>query len=219
MSTLVHKNDKITSSSSISSTKEQQSIREENKQSKNNENSIKRNLKNVSNQQRKYSESKTEIDFDQENRLSQVIALYTKGLTQIEISQQLGINQSTVSRDFQRLREEAKKHIWKFIDEDLIFEYMRYIVANNEINKELWKIVQDKITSTKEKTNALSLLNHSSMKRIELLINGPEALKNVKKNISEIKELEEMENDPFLKLSDRLSRLPQLPKLGSFRRR
>jgi hypothetical protein len=214
MSTLVHKNNKITPKFSI----EQQSIpEEENKQDNNIENDIKTNLKNVNNQQRKQTENKTEIDFDQENRINQVIALYTKGLTQKEISQQLDLNQSTVSRDLRRLREEAKKHIWKFIDEDLIFEYMRCIIANNEINKELWKIVQDKNTTTKEKTNALSLLNHSSIKRIELLVDGPEALKNVKKNISDIKELEEMENDPFLKLSDRLYRY-RLPKLGSLKR-
>lgn len=216
MSTLVHKNDKV--SSSLSSTKEQQSSsKDENKQGNNIEDNIKANLKNISDQSRKQGENI--LDFEQQNRRTKVIALYTKGLSQVEIAEKIGVNQSTISRDIQYLQQEAKKQIWKYMNEDILIEYLRFIVANNEISKELWTIINDKYTSTKEKTYALSLLSDSSIKRIELLINGPEALKNVKKNISEIKELDEMENDPFLKFSDRLSKLPQLPRLGSFRRR
>jgi DNA-binding NarL/FixJ family response regulator len=38
------------------------------------------------------------LDIEKENRLSKVISLNSKGLTQAEIAQELGIDQSTVSR-------------------------------------------------------------------------------------------------------------------------
>ncbi|MGI9012342.1 MAG: hypothetical protein ACR2F1_14320, partial [Nitrososphaeraceae archaeon] len=84
---------------------------------------------------------------------------------------------------------------------------LRYIVGNNEISKKLWEIVQDANASAKDKTNALSLLNQSYTKRLEILMNGVESFKNVKKNISEIKEQDETENDPFLKLSTKLAKI------------
>jgi hypothetical protein len=59
--------------------------------------------------------------------------------------------QSTISRDLQYLQQEAKKSIWKYLNEDILFEYLRYIVANNEISKKLWEIVQDKKASAKDK--------------------------------------------------------------------
>jgi transcriptional regulator with XRE-family HTH domain len=136
------------------------------------------------------------------------ISLHSKGLTQSEIAQKMGVNQSTISRDLQYLQQEAKKSIWKYLNEDILFEYLRYIVGNNEISKKLWEIVQDdNKASAKDKTNALSLLNQSYTKRLEILMNGVESFKNVKKNISEINEHDKIENDPLLKLSTKLSEI------------
>ena len=73
----------------------------------------------------------------------------------------MNVNQSNISRDLQYLQQEAKKNIWKYLKEDILFEYLRYFVGNNERSKKLWEIVQDDNASAKDKTNALSLLNHS----------------------------------------------------------
>ena len=161
--------------------------------------------------------NKNELDFTRDNRLSQIISLYSKGLTQFEISQQLNVNQSTISRDLQHLQEEAKKQIWKYLNEDTLLEYVRYIVGNNEISKKLWEIVQDKNISAKEKTNALSLLNQAYTKRLEVLMNGPEKYMSVKQNISEIKEHDEIENDPVLKLSTKMQK--RMSESGLFKKR
>jgi transcriptional regulator with XRE-family HTH domain len=148
-----------------------------------------------------------QLDIARENRLSQIISLYGKGLTQSEIAEKMEVNQSTISRDLQYLQQEAKKSIWKYLNDDILFEYLRYIVGNNEISKKLWEIVQDDNASAKDKTNALSLLNQSYTKRLEILMNGVESFKNVKKNISEIKEHDKIENDPLMKLSTKLSEI------------
>lgn len=153
-------------------------------------------------------QQQSQLDIARENRLSQIITLYSKGLTQSEIAEKMNVNQSTISRDIQYLQQEAKKNIWKYLNEDILFEYLRYIVGNNEISKRLWEIVQDdNKASAKDKTNALSLLNQSYTKRLEILMNGVESFKNVKKNISEIEEIEMMEKDPYLKFSSKLSQL------------
>ena len=51
------------------------------------------------------------LDIEKENRLSRIVSLYSKGLTQVEIAQELGVDQSTVSRDLQFIKQEAKKKI------------------------------------------------------------------------------------------------------------
>ena len=117
------------------------------------------------------------------------------------------VNQSTISRDLQYLQQEAKNNIWKYLNEDILFEYLRYIVENNEISKKLWEIVQDENASAKGKTTVLALLNQSYTKRLEILMNEIESVKNVKKNIAEINEHDKIENDPLLKLSSKLSEI------------
>ena len=144
------------------------------------------------------NQQEPQIDFSYENRLVQIIALQSKGLTQQEIARELGVNQSTISRDLQYLKQGAKRQIWKYMEEDIWMEYLRYSTANNEISKKLWEIVQDEKTSPKDKTNALSLLNESSTKRLEIFMNGPESLKNVKKNISEINVSDSPKNDSII---------------------
>ena len=86
-------------------------------------------------------QQQSQLDIARENRLSQIISLYSKGLTQSEIAEKMKVNQSTISRDIQYLQQEAKNNIWKYLNEDILFEYLRYIVGNNEISKKLWEIV------------------------------------------------------------------------------
>src|SRR5215216_8152785 len=138
------------------------------------------------------------LDIEKENRLSRIVSLYSKGLTQAEIAQELGVDQSTVSRDLQFIKQEAKKKIEKYLNEDILFEYLRYIAGSNEVTRKLWEIVQDENITTKDKTNPLSLLIQSYNKRLEILIGGPESYMNAKKSVSEIKFQERVESNPLL---------------------
>jgi transcriptional regulator with XRE-family HTH domain len=148
------------------------------------------------------------FDIEKENRLSRIISLYSKGLTQAEIAQELGVDQSTVSRDLQFIKQEAKKKIEKYLNEDILFEYLRYIAGSNEVTRKLWEIVQDKHITTKDKTNAISLLMQSYNKRLEALIGGPESYMNAKKSVSEIKFQERMDGNPMLKMLSERNRFP-----------
>src|SRR5919198_6399329 len=124
------------------------------------------------------------LDIEKENRLSRIISLYSKGLTQAEIAQELGVDQSTVSRDLQFIKQEAKKKIEKYLNEDILFEYLRYIAGSNDVSRKLWEIIERRDVNTKDKMNALSLLMQSNSKRLEILTGGAEAYMNAKKSMS-----------------------------------
>jgi predicted transcriptional regulator len=139
------------------------------------------------------------IDIEKQNRLSKVISLYSKGLNQEEIAQELHVDQSTVSRDLQYIKHEAKINIELYLREGILFEYVRYMAGSNEITRHLWEIVQDSDTTTKEKTNALSCLMQSYNSRLQTLTSGPESYMNIKKSLSEIDLQRLVESSPALK--------------------
>jgi transcriptional regulator with XRE-family HTH domain len=148
-------------------------------------------------------ENPAPIDIEKENRLAKIISLFSKGLTQSEIAREIGVDLSTISRDLHFLKQEAKKKIEKYLNEDILFEYLRYIAESNEVTRHLWEIVQNQRTASKDKTNALSLLMQSYHKRLELLIGGPESYLKARKGLSEIKTRENENRYPLLKrLSD-----------------
>jgi predicted transcriptional regulator len=139
------------------------------------------------------------IDIERENRLSKVISLYSKGINQEEIALELHVDQSTVSRDLQYIKHEARIKIEKYLRDDILFEYVRYIAGSNEITRQLWEIVQDNETTTKEKTNALSCLMQSYNSRLQTLTSGPESYMNIKKSLSEIDLQRLIDSSPALK--------------------
>jgi DNA-binding NarL/FixJ family response regulator len=77
------------------------------------------------------------IDIEKQNRLSKVISMYSKGLNQEEIALELHVDQSTVSRDLQYIKHEATIKIEKYLREDILFEYVRYMAGSNEITRHL----------------------------------------------------------------------------------
>ena len=141
----------------------------------------------------------TVLDIEKENRLSRVISLYSKGLNQEEIAQEMHVDQSTVSRDLQFIKQESKKQIEKYLREDILFEYLRYMAGSNEITRKLWDIVENESATTKEKTNALAQLTQSYNSRLQTLTAGPESYMNIKKSLSEIDLQRTVDSDPLLK--------------------
>jgi DNA-binding transcriptional regulator LsrR (DeoR family) len=151
-------------------------------------------------------------NMEQENRQAKVLALHSKGLTQLEIAEHLGVDQSTVSRDLHHIREESRKYIEAHVTKNIPFEFNRYLAGLDQITKKLWEITmteKDKVgdqttTTTTTTTNkvimaALTLLIQCYNKRLEILVGGPESNMNAKKHISDIKQKEKIRKDPFLK--------------------
>ncbi|MFZ0328689.1 MAG: hypothetical protein WBQ25_06150 [Nitrososphaeraceae archaeon] len=73
------------------------------------------------------------------------------------------------------------------------------MTGSNEITRQLWEIVQDNDTTTREKTNALSSLMQSYNSRLQTLTAGPESFMNIKKSLSEIDLQRLVYSEPVLK--------------------
>lgn len=141
-------------------------------------------------------------ELEQENRQAKVLALHSKGLTQSEIADKLGVDQSTVSRDLNHIKKESRNYIEKYIAETVPLEFNSCLTGLGQIIKKLWDIIEeddgkDGTTTSKDRMAAITLLMKCYRTRLEILIGGPESKMNAKTYISHIKQKEELENDPL----------------------
>jgi DNA-binding transcriptional regulator LsrR (DeoR family) len=104
-------------------------------------------------------------------RRDQVLGLTSKGHTQSEISNILQVSISTISRDLSSIREEAKVHVRKYIDERLPEEYEKCLVGLTAILREAWDTSQ-LTKDNREKIQALSLAKECYSMKLELLTNA-----------------------------------------------
>lgn len=104
-------------------------------------------------------------------RRNQVLELSSKGYNQTEISKILQISISTISRDLSFIREEAKMHVKKYIDERLPEEYEKCLVGLTAILRESWDISRQ-TANNKEKIQALSLAKECYSMKLDLVTNA-----------------------------------------------
>jgi len=148
----------------------------------------------------------SELGIEKENRLSKIISLYSKGYSQDEIAAKLGVNQSTVSRDLQFIKKQARSQIDKYLRKDILFEYTRYLAGSNEVIKELWGVIEDEYCEHKEKINALKLLSQAYDKRHQRLVEAPESYLKIKGTECDIEYQDFIESDPTQKAIAQMQR-------------
>jgi hypothetical protein len=100
-----------------------------------------------------------------------VLELTSKGYNQTEISRILQISNSTICRDLSFIREEAKNHVKKYIDERLPEEYEKCLVGLTAILKETWNISLH-TENNRDKIQALSLAKECYSMKLELVTNA-----------------------------------------------
>jgi predicted transcriptional regulator len=105
-------------------------------------------------------------------RRSKVMELSSQGYNQSEIAKILQINQPTISRDIQYLKQLESSNITKYIDHELpLFEYDKCLAALNSLQKKAWEISEN-TKGDKEKTQALSLAKECVINKLDLLTNA-----------------------------------------------
>jgi predicted transcriptional regulator len=104
-------------------------------------------------------------------RRRQVFELSSKGQSQTEIARTLQISESTISRDLDYLRQQAKSNIKRYIDERLPEEYEKCLVGLNAITKEAWNTAAN-TEDKREKIQALSLAKECYSMKLDLLTNA-----------------------------------------------
>ena len=135
-------------------------------------------------------------------RRNKVQQLLVRGYSQWDVAEELQIDQSTVSRDVQYLRQNAQVNLQKHIQQKLPEEYQRCLTGMNQVLKLSWQIANNNtpkqngqdhndnintITTGDDRTRlqALSLINDCYKYIMDLTTNGvviTDAIKFVQTN-------------------------------------
>jgi predicted transcriptional regulator len=135
-------------------------------------------------------------------RRNKVQQLLVRGYSQWDVAEELQIDQSTVSRDIQYLRQQAQENLHKHIQQKLPEEYQHCLSGMNQVLKLSWQIANnitsrqygqdhndniDSLTTGDVRTRlqALSLINDCYKYIMDLTTNGvviTDAIKFVQTN-------------------------------------
>jgi hypothetical protein len=113
-----------------------------------------------------------------EARRKQVMTLLSKCANEDQIAMQLGVNQSTVSRDIKALKAAAQSYVYDLAKSNLAYEYVKTINGLDEVKKEAWRMYGDSI-NTKVKLGALREIRECENAAFNLFNQGP-SIMNVK---------------------------------------
>lgn len=104
-------------------------------------------------------------------RRDMVLDLSSKGLTEREIAKTLNISQTTIHRDIDILRQQARQNISSYIDEQLPTEYQKCLVGITAIMKESWKTAEtaESEGNRRDKLQALALAKECYAMKLDLL--------------------------------------------------
>jgi IS30 family transposase len=108
-----------------------------------------------------------------EERRRQVASLVAQSRTEKEIAQMLNVDQSTISRDIQALREESIHFVRDLAKSDLAFQFHQSIRGIDEVKRRLWDLILSEQSTTKEKIMAYRLIMVAEETRFRLLEKGP----------------------------------------------
>ena len=146
-------------------------------------------------------------------RRNKVQQLLVRGYSQWDVAEELQIDQSTVSRDTQYLRQQAQENLQKHIQQKLPEEYQRCLTGMNQVLKLSWQIANNTpkqngqdhndnintITTGGDRTRlqALSLINDCYKYIMDITTNGvviTDAIKFVQTNKEKLMFAKEGEN-------------------------
>jgi IS30 family transposase len=75
-------------------------------------------------------------------RRNQVASLLAKSFSETEIAQQLGVDQSTISRDIKVLKESAQQFVYDLAKSDLAYYYKQSIDGIEESKERVMENIQ-----------------------------------------------------------------------------
>jgi IS30 family transposase len=114
--------------------------------------------------------------FKIEERRRQVASVLAQSMTETEIAEKLNVDQSTISRDVEALKEMSQQFVFDLAKSDLAYYYKQSINGIEEAKKEAWKIRKDDRISVREKLAALKLIIEANEAGFKLLSEGPSVL-------------------------------------------
>ena len=111
--------------------------------------------------------------------------MLAQSMTETEIAQELKVDQSTISRDIQALKELSQRFVFDLAKSDLAYYYKQCIDGIEEVRRKGWEIFKGKNNNLtpKDKLLALKVIRECNEAKFALFKEGP--------SIMHIKSLEE----------------------------
>lgn len=110
--------------------------------------------------------------FKIEDRRRKVGSLLAQSMTESEIAQTLGVDQSTISRDVKALKELSKQFVYDLAKSDLAYGYKQCIDGVEEVKRYAWSMFKNEQLGTKEKS-VLKLIKECDEAKFALFKDGP----------------------------------------------
>lgn len=126
-------------------------------------------------------------NFKIEERRRKVTSLLAQSMTESEIAQELGVDQSTISRDIRALKELSQRFVYDLAKSDLAYSYKQCIDGVEEVKRRAWLMFNNnELQNLKDKLLALKLIKECNEAKFTLFKDGP--------SIMNLKALEERLN-------------------------
>lgn len=131
-------------------------------------------------------------NFEIKERRKQVASLLSRSYNETEIAQQLGVDQSTISRYIKVLKSESQQFVYDLAKSDLAYYYKQSIDGIEEAKKEGWRIFNSPFVPVREKLLALKIIMQADETRFKLLSEGPAvlAMKSLEDRLNRIEGVE-----------------------------
>jgi hypothetical protein len=104
-------------------------------------------------------------------RRSKIVEMRARGLSQIEIAQELQVSKQSINCDVQYLRKRAKESIKEYVTEHLPEQYQICLSALDTIIKHSFEILKAS-EDNREKLQAMELFKDTHLVKLELLSNA-----------------------------------------------
>src|SRR5215211_1546358 len=113
-----------------------------------------------------------------EQRRKKVQEMLVMCMKEDDIAKELGVGQTTISRDVRALKAAAQKWVYELAKSDLAYEYRKSIASIERVQQEAQKMYDDNV-SMRVKLPALKLIKDCEVSKFELLQAGPQVLNQV----------------------------------------
>lgn len=127
-------------------------------------------------------------NFKIEERRRRVASFLAQSMTESEIAKELGVDQSTISRDVKALKELSQQFIYDLAKSDLAYYYKQCINGIEEVKRKTWEMFRNNSLREKDKLSALKLIKECDEAKFALFEDGPSimSLKSLDERMNKI---------------------------------
>jgi DNA-binding transcriptional ArsR family regulator len=111
-----------------------------------------------------------------EERRRQVASLIAQSMNEDQIAAELGVDQSTISRDISALKKLSEQFVCNLAKSNLAFCYIQCLEGVGEVKKKTWELFRSESLSIKDKLNAMKLIKECDESIFSLFRDGPSVM-------------------------------------------